>query len=248
MGNVNIFPKNQLLISVKIQGSSIRGPIGLTPDLTVASTITGAPNTNASVSIAGTAENPSLTFTVPRGAPFDIAVKYNSFEDLVSNTDPNPEGYEPLLFDLAIIQSDVEDEDNAKLYIYDDNDRVGKGGWTFISDLSGAQGNTGNTGPEGPTGPKGDTGDTGAEGPQGDPGPIGPQGPQGNEGPKGDPGDASVSGTALFKIRDQVNEPDQGLQIEVSDEIQFKGDSGVNVVRDNKVYTVSISDIDGGGF
>lgn len=142
MGSVNITPKNKLLISVKVESGARgpQGPIGVTPQLTVVDTITGAPNTSANVVLSGTAENPGLTFTIPRGTPFDIAAKYESIADLVSNINPNPEEYQPTLFDLAIIQSNVEDEDNARLYIFDDNDRVGKGGWTFISDLSGATG------------------------------------------------------------------------------------------------------------
>ena len=121
---------NRLLMKIKVE-TGARGPIGLTgltPQLFVENTITGAPNTNASVSIAGTAENPGLTFTIPRGTPFDIAAKYESIADLVSNINPNPVGYEPTLFDLAIIQSNVEDEDNARLYIFDDNPAPGKGG------------------------------------------------------------------------------------------------------------------------
>jgi hypothetical protein len=132
MASVNITPKNQLLISVKIE-SGARGPkgdIGLTPQLNVINTITGAPDTPASVTIDSnsTAENPGLIFTIPTGRPFDIAARYNSVSDLISNTNPNPSGYEKELFDLAIIQSNVEDEDNARLYIYDENPTQGKGG------------------------------------------------------------------------------------------------------------------------
>lgn len=130
MGSVNIAPKNKLLISVKVE-SGARGPkgdLGTTPQLTVIDTITGAPNTSANVVLSGTAENPELTFTIPQGRPFDVAVRYGSIDDLVSNINPNPGGYEPTLFDLAIIQSNVEDEDNARLYIYDENPTPGKGG------------------------------------------------------------------------------------------------------------------------
>jgi hypothetical protein len=130
MGSVNISPKNKLLISVKVE-SGARGPqgdIGLTPQLTVLSTITGAPDTPANVVLGGTSENPTLTFTIPTGRPFDIAARYESISDLTTNTDPNPSGYTPELFDLAIIQSNVEDEDNARLYIYDENPTQGKGG------------------------------------------------------------------------------------------------------------------------
>lgn len=55
--------------------------------------------------------------------------------------------------DLAIIASDVEEEDTAKLYINNGQQ------WVYLSDLSGIQGATG---AQGPRGEKGDTGAAGA--------------------------------------------------------------------------------------
>lgn len=60
--------------------------------------------------------------------------------------------------DFVMVSSDVEDVDNAKLYIWNGKQ------FNFISDLSGSQGIKGETGPQGvkgdtgPQGPKGDTG------------------------------------------------------------------------------------------
>jgi len=127
------------IIKVQSGQKGERGLTGLTPQLTVVDTITGAPNTNANVSIAGTAENRELTFTIPQGRPFIVEVEYPTITDLENNTNPNPTVYTPNLFDLAIIVSDqgAEDPDNAKLYIFD-NGPVG--GWSFVSDLSGATG------------------------------------------------------------------------------------------------------------
>jgi len=323
MANGTISPKNRLLISVKVDSGS-RGPIGITPNITI-NAIAGSPYEEASVEKTGSLTEPNFTFTVPQGNPFVIAAKYPTTTDLENGTNPTPSGYEPELFDFAIINTgSVEDEENAKLYIYD-NGPIGNG-WSFVSDLSGARGqvgpegpkgDTGDTGPVGPQGPIGDTGDTGPIGPKGDTGDTGPIGPEGPTGPKGDqgdpgygfeieqifnseaellaatitegrfglvagtldktdpdygklyiyesgawtfvtdmsvqgekgdPGDASVSGTPLFKIRDDQDEEGQGLQIQVADEIQFKGASGINFFRNNAIYTVSISDIDGGDF
>jgi len=132
---------NNLLMKIKVEtgAQGPRGLTGLTPQLSVANTITGEPNTNANVTIAGTAENPALTFTIPIGRPFEIAAEYPTVSDLENNTNPVPSGYIPENFDLAIITSDqgVEDPDNAKLYIYDSGPI---GGWSFVSDLSGATG------------------------------------------------------------------------------------------------------------
>jgi hypothetical protein len=104
--------------------------------ISVNSTTTGAPGTDASVTISGTA----FDFTIPRGEPFTIAAEYASVADLSSAT-PNvvPSDYEPVLFDLVIINTaSVEDEENARLYIYDGEGS--EGGFTFVSDLSGATG------------------------------------------------------------------------------------------------------------
>jgi hypothetical protein len=104
--------------------------------ISVNSTTTGAPGSNAAVTVDGT----SFDFIIPRGEPFTIAAEYASVADLSSET-PNviPSNYEPELFDLVIINTaSVEDDENARLYIYDE---LGEdGGFTFISDLSGATG------------------------------------------------------------------------------------------------------------
>ena len=73
------------------------------------------------------------------------------------------------IFILAI-QSTVEEEANAQLYL------KGANSFTFIIDMSGA------------TGLKGDTGDTGATGVTGVTGETGDQVPQGLTGEKGDTG------------------------------------------------------------
>ena len=98
--------------------------------INVNSTTTGAPGTNAAVTVTGT----SFDFTIPRGDPFEIAVEYPTVADMDANTNPTPSGYTPTSFDLAIIASNVEDPDNAKLYMYNGSS------WDFISDMSGATG------------------------------------------------------------------------------------------------------------
>ena len=135
------------------------------------------------------------------GKPFDIKKAYDSVSDMNANFSSDlDEG------DFCIIASNVEDKDNADLYV-----RQGTK-MKFIVDLSGAtgiqgpagpqgkqgvqgpQGNVGPQGPKGDTGPQGPAGDTGAAGPQGlkgDKGDIGPQGPKGD---KGDPGPQGPQG------------------------------------------------------
>lgn len=89
---------------------------------------------------------------------------------------------------VVINTENVEDEDNAKLYV------KGKSAYTFLTDLSGAQGMKG---PQGERGPQGNPGAQGAAGPKGEKGDQGANGAQGPAGPKGEDGK-----TPTFEIRD----------------------------------------------
>ena len=147
---------------------------------------------------------------------FAISKTYSSVSAMNSGfaTDGLPTGA------LVVIDTgNVEDEDNAKLYVKGDTK------YNYLTDMSGSQGI------QGPQGPKGDTGDKGAsgsvftpsvssagviswtnngglanptsvniKGPQGETGPQGPQGEQGiqgiqgEQGPKGDTGATGPKG------------------------------------------------------
>lgn len=89
-----------------------------------------------------------------QGAPFQITKIYSSVEEM--NADY--ENSEVEVSDFVIINtSDIEDPDNAKLYIKTSTE------FSFVTDLSGATGIQGPAGPIGPvgaTGEKGDPGDT----------------------------------------------------------------------------------------
>lgn len=99
-----------------------------------------------------------------RGEPFGVDKVYESVDAMNAGyaTDGVPVGGF-----VVITTGDVEDEDNAKLYV------KGETQYEFITDMSGAQG---------------------IQGPQGEQGPQGPVGPQG---PKGDTGDAGQMDAAL---------------------------------------------------
>lgn len=86
------------------------------------------------------------------GKDFEIAKTFSSVKEM-SGTGLS-EG------DFVLISSNVEDEDNAKLYVWNGSD------FNFISDLSGTQGIKGERGPQGVKG------DTGAKGPKGDAGAV----------------------------------------------------------------------------
>ena len=113
-----------------------------------------------------------------KGDPFAVAKTYPSVAAMNAGfaTDGVKEG------GFVVINTDnVEDEDNAKLYV------KGKAAYTFLTDLSGAQGMKG---PQGERGPQGNPGAQGAVGPQGPKGDTGANGAQGPAGPKGEDGKA----------------------------------------------------------
>lgn len=83
------------------------------------------------------------------GDPFIIYKTYASVSAMEADAGNVPEGM------FVAIQSNVEDPDNAKLYL------KGASEFSFVTDMSCA------TGLKGDTGAKGDTGDTGEMGPQG---------------------------------------------------------------------------------
>ena len=98
------------------------------------------------------------------GKGFSISKTYASVSAMNADLSSLGEG------DFAMIASNPDDPDNAKLYVKQDS------AMKEIADLSGAQGI------QGPQGPQGVKGDTGAQGPQGVKGDTGAQGPQGEAG------------------------------------------------------------------
>ena len=104
----------------------------------------------------------------PQGEGFSIYTTYTSIAEMNADTANVAEGK------FVLIASDTEDVDNSKLYVKNSN-----GGFTFLTDMSGAQGIRG---PQGDQGPQGIQGETGAQGSQGIQGIQGPQGPTGNDG------------------------------------------------------------------
>lgn len=114
----------------------------------------------------------------PAGEAFKIAKTYESVDAMNEGfaTDEVKEGQF-----VMIDTGNVEDEDNAKLYV------KGKEAYSYITDLSGSTGLTG---------PKGEQGLQGIQGPAGERGPQGLQGPAGEKGEKGEPGAAGPQGPA----------------------------------------------------
>ena len=129
------------------------------------------------------------------GAPFAIKKIYASVDAMIADFD-NPD---VALNEFVLINADnVDDEDNAKLFIKEEE------GYTLITDLSGAQGIQGPQGIQGEVGPAGEKGE---KGDQGEVGPQGPQGVQGEMGPEGPAGkDGTFDATTVF---DMLNTEDK---------------------------------------
>ena len=135
-----------------------------------------------------------------KGDPFAIAKTYASITAM--NAAYATDGLKNGQF-VLIDTGNVEDKDNAKLYV------KGSAAYNYVTDLSGATGMTGPQGPTGakgaagatgPAGPQGEKGDTGARGATGAAGAAGAAGPQGEKGATGAKGADGTSPT--FEVRD----------------------------------------------
>lgn len=141
---------------------------------------------------------------------FAVSKVFSSVSEMNNSfsTDGLPEGA------MVVIETgNVEDEDNAKLYV------KGSTQYEFLTDMSGSQGIQGPQGNKGDTGDKGATGSTftpsvssdgvlswsnngglanpspvSLKGPQGDKGDTGEQGPQGEQGIQGEQGEQGEQG------------------------------------------------------
>lgn len=120
-----------------------------------------------------------------QGNPFAIKKIYASVEEMTQGfaTDEVKVG------EFVIINTgNVEDADNAKLYVKT-ADR-----YDYLTDLSGAQGIQGPKGDKGEQGLKGETGEQGIQGLKGEKGDQGLKGEKGDRGEKGDPGTTTWAG------------------------------------------------------
>ena len=93
------------------------------------------------------------------GEPFTVKMTFPSIAAMEAYV-PDPEHGKPVINsgEFVMITSTVSDPDNAKLYIKTDL------GYSFITDLSGAQGMKGDKGDRGEQGYKGDRGEKGTDG------------------------------------------------------------------------------------
>ena len=104
------------------------------PNIQVGKVQTLEPNTDVEITISGDKKNPQLNISIPKGEKgntgdgFSIYKTYPSIIQMQMDKDNVEEGK------FVLITSNVEDEDNAKLYVKSSND------FTFLTDLSGATG------------------------------------------------------------------------------------------------------------
>lgn len=129
----------------------------------------------------------------PAGKDFSISRTYPSIAEMEADKDNVSEG------EFVSIVSDVEDPDNAKVYI------KGKTDFSFLFDLSGA------------TGMKGEKGDPGIQGKQGEPG------QQGNPGPANVLTIGTVSSGTTASATITGTSPSQKLNL-----VLPKGEAGTN--------------------
>lgn len=159
----------------------------------------------------------------PTGIGFSISKTYASVSQM--NAGFASDGV-PLNGFVLIDTGNVNDADNAKLYVKLES------GYSYLTDLSGSQGI------KGEKGDKGDTGATGATGPQGEQGPKGDQGIQGVQGPQGEQGIQGVQG----EKGDKGDTGAQGEKGEKGDSI--KGDKGDKGEKGDKGDPYTLNDTD----
>ena len=124
------------------------------------------------------------------GEPFTVAKVYDSVANM--NSGYSSDAVKVGQF-VLINTGDVQDEDNAKLYV------KGSSQYDYLCDLSGM------AGIQGPKGERGEQGIQGAPGAKGDKGEQGIQGTPGAKGDKGDKGDPGAQGPAGSKGADGVS-------------------------------------------
>ena len=161
-------------------------------NMTVAATAR-AYNQSPTATISDVDGHKHIVFGLVPGHPFVIKKSFATVAAMNAYS-----GSDIVLYDFVIITSNVEDPDNAKMYMKSSTG-TGANTWTFITDLSGSQGIQG---------PKGDTGNgiasavvnssyqiviTFTDGTSYTSGSV--RGPQGNKGDKGDKGDKGEPGS-----------------------------------------------------
>lgn len=201
----------------------LKGDTGATPDIVATATVDDVTGTPAvEVVKGGTAENPTFAFSFSnmkgaqgeqglkgdkgetgakgdKGDPFTIAKTYASVAAM--NAGYATDGVAIGSF-VIIDTGNVEDEDNAKLYL------KGETAYSYLTDLSGAQGMKGETGAKGDIGAEGATftpqvssegilswtNNGGKE----NPADISIKGVKGDPGDKGDKGETGQRGNTIF--------------------------------------------------
>lgn len=167
-----------------------------------------------------------------RGEAFKISKTYKSVSAMNAGfaTDGVP------LNGLVLIDTgNVQDADNAKLYVKEED------GYSYLTDLSGSQGIQGEKGDKGDKGEKGDQGEQGIQGEQGVQGIQGEKGDTGDQGPKGDPGIQGPQGNPGYTPKrgtDYFTEADVlGIAAEAAKKIDL---SGIQEDIDGRMLSVSV--------
>ena len=120
-------------------GTSTTSP-NLLNKISIGNVETGSYEEDATANITGAFGNQKLNLRLPVGHPFKIVKSYIS----ISAMEADYIGTDVQLYQFVIIDTgNVEDEDNAKLYMKGDTT------WTYITDLSGSQGIQGERGLQG---------------------------------------------------------------------------------------------------
>lgn len=185
----------------------IKGETGDAATISIGSVSTSAAGSQAIVTNTGTKQAAVFSFTIPQGAKGDTGEGFSIYKTYPSIAAMNADAANVAGGKFVLIASNVEDEDNAKLYV-----KSSDSGFIYLADLSGAQGIKGEQGPPGQDGANATvqvgTVTTGAEGTSAEVTNVGtvngailnfsiPRGKTGAAGPKGDDGLAALPGAVI---------------------------------------------------
>lgn len=129
---------NSFSVSITDKDGNVTDSGNLMGDISIGVINTVGSDEQANASITGVYGEQKLNLDIPVGKPYRLVKSYPSIADMIVDYDSSTD---VALYEFVIIDTgDVEDEDNAKMYM------KGEIGWVFIADLSGSAGVQGLTG------------------------------------------------------------------------------------------------------
>lgn len=129
---------NSFSVSITDKDGNVTDSGNLMGEISIGVINTVGSDEQATASLTGAYGEQKLNLNLPVGKPYRLVKSYSSIADMIIDYDSSTD---VALYEFVIIDTgDVEDPDNAKMYM------KGEDAWIFIADLSGSAGVQGLTG------------------------------------------------------------------------------------------------------